>query len=99
MQALSMYTAGMKQRQYTVRGVPPLIDKELRKKARLSRRSLNEVTLETLRTGLGINKKDILQSKPDLAGLAVFDHAPKRPSRLDQNKPIKELYRESMTKK
>ena len=40
--------------QYTIRGVSPSLDKELRKMARRSGRSLNAITLEVLKVGAGI---------------------------------------------
>jgi len=89
----------MKNIQYTVRGIHPLVDKELRRKARASRRSLNEVTLDVLQKALGINKSDLSRPSQDLAGLAAFDQAAKCPSPYDPNRPIKDLYRESIKKK
>ncbi|MES2970984.1 MAG: hypothetical protein V4702_01530 [Patescibacteria group bacterium] len=44
----------MNSRQYTVRGIPPTIDKELRTMARRSGKSLNAITLEVLRVGVGM---------------------------------------------
>ncbi len=37
--------------QYTIRGIPPSIDKELRRMAQVSGRSLNKVVVETLQVG------------------------------------------------
>jgi hypothetical protein len=42
------YTAGMDSVQYTVRGVPPGLDAELRREARASGKTLNAVVVETL---------------------------------------------------
>ena len=53
MQAHSAYNAGMKTRQYTIRGVPERIDRMLREKARHSKTSLNQAALEALQSGLG----------------------------------------------
>ncbi|MFN8628601.1 MAG: hypothetical protein U0587_21860 [Candidatus Binatia bacterium] len=39
--------------QYTVRGIPPALDKALRQRARASGKSLNEVALETLAEAIG----------------------------------------------
>ena len=44
--------------QYTVRAVPAEIDAALRERARRDGRSLNDVTLEALRRGLGLNAGD-----------------------------------------
>jgi hypothetical protein len=89
----------MQAKQYTVRRVHPVIDRELRRLARVSKRSLNEVTLEVLQAGLGLHSYDLTKQSPGLGGLAAFDRASKHPSRLDPNKPIKQLYHESLTKK
>jgi hypothetical protein len=44
-----------KAQQYTIRSVPPAIDRALRQRARSEGKSLNEVTLETLRRGLDLD--------------------------------------------
>jgi hypothetical protein len=46
--AFSAYTAGMNSIQYTVRGVPPDLDAELRREARTSGKTLNALVVETL---------------------------------------------------
>jgi hypothetical protein len=40
--------------QYTIRGIPPAVDAALRKKARRTGKSLNEVAIDTLREGVGL---------------------------------------------
>ena len=40
--------------QYTLRSIPPKLDKELRKRAKNSGKSLNEVSLEALAKGVGL---------------------------------------------
>jgi len=40
--------------QYTVRRVPPHVDRSLRQKSKQSRQSLNETLIEALTTGLGL---------------------------------------------
>lgn len=40
--------------QYTVRGIPKVVDDALRRRARLEGKSLNEVTIEALADGLGL---------------------------------------------
>jgi hypothetical protein len=51
---MQIYNVGMDSTQYTIRGVPPSVDKELRRMARISGRSLNAVSLEVLRIGLSM---------------------------------------------
>lgn len=56
MPALPAYSAGVKIRetgQYTIRGVPPQVDKALREKCRREHKSLNQVALEALKTVAG----------------------------------------------
>lgn len=48
MPALFDYNACMKGIQYTVRGVKPRLDRELRREARASGKTLNAVVVETL---------------------------------------------------
>jgi hypothetical protein len=40
--------------QYTIRNIPPAVDKALRKRARAAGKSLNEVAVEALRDGAGL---------------------------------------------
>jgi|GEM_PF-1456665 hypothetical protein len=42
----SAYNVGMKTAQYTIRSVPPQLDAFLRRQARISNRSLNQVVLD-----------------------------------------------------
>ena len=44
----------MAQRQYTIRRVPPAVDRALRHRARRLGRSLNQVALEALAEGAGV---------------------------------------------
>jgi hypothetical protein len=46
--ALYAYTAGMNSIQYTVRGVPPELDAELRREAHMTGKTLNSLVVETL---------------------------------------------------
>jgi hypothetical protein len=48
MQAEYAFSAGMPSRQYTVRNIPPEVDRALRRKARESGKSLNTVILDEL---------------------------------------------------
>lgn len=59
-QARAAYYAGMKRRhpseaiQYTIRNVPPVLDRELRRRAKKLSKSLNEVAIEALTRGAGV---------------------------------------------
>lgn len=53
--------------QYTLRNVPRKVDQALRAKARAERKSLNEATVEVLKTALGIS--DEPTKKRDLSDL------------------------------
>jgi hypothetical protein len=53
-QYINAYNVGMNRRQYIIRGVSSSLDKELRMMARRSGRSLNAVTLDVLKVGVGI---------------------------------------------
>ncbi|MFH0981338.1 MAG: hypothetical protein V2A79_07360 [Planctomycetota bacterium] len=43
-------------RQYTIRAVPPALDRALRQRARHERKSLNQVALDALRRGAGLQE-------------------------------------------
>lgn len=51
------YNAGMTSRQYTIRSIPPQLDSELRRQARKTGKSLNQVILDTLTKGVGGDPK------------------------------------------
>ena len=40
--------------QYTIRGIPPAVDRALRKRARSTGKSLNEAAIEALSEGVGV---------------------------------------------
>ena len=40
--------------QYTIRGIPPAVDKALRRRARTAGKSLNEAAIEALAEGVGV---------------------------------------------
>ncbi len=65
MQADSAYIEGM---QYTVRDVPPHLDRALRARARDENKSLNQLLLETLQRALG--EAGDLPRQRDLADIA-----------------------------
>ncbi|MGK5089680.1 antitoxin [Bdellovibrionota bacterium FG-2] len=57
MPSLDAYNSCMTSRhkfQYTIRNVPPLLDRALRQKATRTQKSLNEVALEALAQGAGV---------------------------------------------
>jgi hypothetical protein len=43
--------------QYTLRNVPPVVDRALRRKAALEAKSLNDVALEALTLGAGVKQE------------------------------------------
>ena len=55
------YSAGMKTKQYTIRNIPEPVDRYLRKRAKLSGQSLNQVVIEELTERAGTNKKNLLE--------------------------------------
>jgi len=66
--------------QYTVRNIPKNIDTELRRRARLEGKSLNEAALDAMARGLGQGKDEIrFRDLSDIAGTwqedAAFDAA------------------------
>lgn len=52
---ISVYTEGMNSVQYTIRSIPPKLDKSLRLQAKKTGKSLNEVALESLAKGAGVD--------------------------------------------
>lgn len=52
-------------RQYTIRNIPDRVDRELRKRARTSGKSFNQVVLEALSSGAG----ESLRPKRDFSGV------------------------------
>jgi hypothetical protein len=62
--------------QYTLRQVPRAVDEALRKRARLEGKSLNQITLEILESGLGVNGKTAVHHDLDfMVGSWVEDPA------------------------
>jgi len=77
--------------QYTIRGIPTEIDKELRRRARTTGKSLNEVVIEALADGLGLsNVRRKRRDLSDIVGTWVedkdFDNAIADQRRIDQEK-------------
>jgi len=62
--------------QYTIRNVPSAIDRELRERAKKTTKTLNEVTIEAIRRGLGISDDEVVYDDlDDLAGTWQDDEA------------------------
>ena len=60
--------------QYTIRGVPPQLDKTLREKSRREHKSLNQVALEALNTAAGQAGQPVrYRDLSDLSGKWVED--------------------------
>lgn len=76
--------------QYTLRDIPPLLDSELRRRAKLEGKSLNTVALEALFRGAGLGEMPIRQrSLDDIAGTwqedPEFDRAVVDQQRIDES--------------
>jgi len=55
--------------QYTIRGIPPVVDQAVRERARAEGKSLNEVAVEALADGLGLGDEDVVRRDlSDVAG-------------------------------
>jgi hypothetical protein len=71
--------------QYTIRGVPGDVDRELRRRAREKKISLNQLLVEELRSAAGIPRR--YRSLKDLAGLwkedPEFDRVLKAQRQID----------------
>jgi hypothetical protein len=60
--------------QYTLRNVPPLLDEALRKRARDQGKSLNEVALEALQSGVGLTGEPVKRRDlGDISGSWIDD--------------------------
>jgi hypothetical protein len=70
------YTVGMKNKQYTIRGVSERLDSVAREQAEKYHTSLNTLLLEALAKGLGAGKEPLLfHDMDELAGTWVEDEA------------------------
>lgn len=47
--------------QYTIRGIPPAVDRAARERARAEGKSLNDVAVEALAAGLGLGEEEIVR--------------------------------------
>jgi hypothetical protein len=76
LQASYAYIEGMTDRQiqYTLRRIPPRVDRELRRRADAQRQSLNDVAVQALECGLGLADQPVrYHDLDDLAGTWVDD--------------------------
>lgn len=74
LQALFAYSEGMKTRQYTIRGIPPAVDRTLRARADKAKQSLNTIVLAALQRGLGLTEAaPEFHDLDDLVGTWVND--------------------------
>ena len=76
-------------RQYTIRSVPLAVDHHLRTQAKRQHKSLNEVTLEALERGVGLDRQEaVFDDLDDLAGTweedGDFEAALKRQDVVDR---------------
>jgi hypothetical protein len=75
--------------QYTIRGIPPSVDKAIRDRARASGKSLNEAAVEALTQGAGVT--GVPHKRRDLSDIAgtwksdkAFDAALADQDRIDE---------------
>ena len=87
------YNVGMNSRQYTIRSIPPSIDRELRNMSKKSGRSLNATAIEVMRVGLGIpypsepnHDLDDLFGALDKKGAKQLNNASKKLRTIDRKK-------------
>lgn len=66
----------MKATQYTIRNIPPTVDRYLRKRAQLSGRSLNDIVVDELSASAGVTtNNDVVTSLDWFIGSNVMDSA------------------------
>jgi len=75
--------------QYTLRDIPPILDSELRRRAKAEGRSLNAIALEALIRGAGLTDTPLRQRDlGDIAGTwqedPEFDQAIAEQDRIDE---------------
>ena len=63
----------MNSKQYTIRNIPSNVDRYLRKKARLSNRSLNQVVIDELSERAGIPEQDVVSALDWFIGRGGMD--------------------------
>jgi plasmid stability protein len=80
--------SGAKKTQYTLRGIPPSVDRALRARARREGRSLNDVAVDALRAAVGEGGSLVHDDLDDLAGTweedPAFDAAIEDQRRIDE---------------
>lgn len=91
------YNACMKSIQYTIRNVPPATDRRLRKLAKISGKSLNQVVIDSLDEKSAHGKKTLLDSLDWFIGSNSIDGATYRAWEED-DKIQKELTRKQWQK-
>ncbi len=85
----------MKTPQYTIRNIPEAVDRYLRKRARLSGQSLNQVVIEELSERAGLTKGSLRESLDWFIGSGIDDETIQA---LEEDDKIqKELARKEMT--
>lgn len=67
------YNACMKAKQYTIRNIPEPVDRYLRKRAKISGQSLNQVVIDELAERAGTSKTNLLDSLDWFIGGAQID--------------------------
>lgn len=65
----------MKTKQYTIRNIPEPVDRYLRKRAKLSGQSLNQVVIEELSDKAGVGKQSLTESLDWFIGKGSIDNA------------------------
>lgn len=88
------YSACMKIKQYTLRNIPEPVDRYLRKRAKLSGKSLNQVIIDELAERSGVNKPTLLESLDWFIGSGIDDGTLK--ALEEEDKIQKELARKEL---
>lgn len=58
--------------QYTLRGIPPVLDEAIRERARVEGKSINEIAVAALADGVGLGTRDIFRRNlSDIVGTWV----------------------------
>lgn len=75
--------------QYTIRGIPTVLDEAIRERAKAEGKSLNDVAVEALADGLGLGDKDVVRRDlSDVVGTwkrdAAVDAALAAQNRVDE---------------
>lgn len=65
----------MKTKQYTIRNIPEPVDRYLRKRAKLSGQSLNQVVINELSEKAGVGKQSLVESLDWFIGSGSIDKA------------------------